>query len=183
MSRHTASRRTAIALCVALLALLVVAMARAVMLAGTALRGLEPHTGDGHRRVIGRGQVKFDGLGPERWALRFRREHELTRRLLRRLHRQRYVLLHDPEVTEAIELAATVYGDGPLLWRIARRESNYQAGARNPASSATGLFQFLDTTWAHTPFARFDRSSAYANALAAGWMIENGHSSAWSPLP
>lgn len=173
MSLHTASRRTAIALCVTLLALVIVAMARAAALAGSALRGLEPHFGDGHRRVIGKGQIRFDGAGPERWALRFRRERQLVERLQRRLARQRYVLVHRPDVSEALDLAATVYGHEDDLWRKASCESTLNPLARNP-SGASGLMQFLPSTWATTPFARFSLFSPYASALAGGWMLAHG---------
>lgn len=37
--------------------------------------------GDGHRRELGRGQIRFDGAGPERWAQRFRQERRLAARL------------------------------------------------------------------------------------------------------
>ena len=164
------SRRRAVALLVAVLAVLLVAIAKGAR-------------GDGHHRVIGKGQVRFDGAGPERWAARYRKQKRLVAVLRRRLARQRYVMVHDPDVVEAINLAAATYGSGSLLWRIARRESNYVAGARNPQSTASGLFQFLNTTWANTPYGGFDVYSPYANALAAGWMIHNGHASAWSPLP
>jgi hypothetical protein len=49
---------------------------------------LDPHPhnrGDGHRRVLGRGQIRFDGMGPERWAFRFRREHRRVKVLRSRL--------------------------------------------------------------------------------------------------
>ena len=36
---------------------------------------------DGHKRVVGRGQVKFDGAGPEKWAARWRRTHRTVIRL------------------------------------------------------------------------------------------------------
>jgi hypothetical protein len=36
---------------------------------------------DGHRRAYGDGQLKFDGAGPERWALRWRRQHRQVRTL------------------------------------------------------------------------------------------------------
>lgn len=36
-------------------------------------------------RVVGFGQVRFDGLGPERWARRYRREHRVVLELRGRL--------------------------------------------------------------------------------------------------
>ena len=147
------------------------------------LGNLDPHQGsrgDGHRRVLGRGQIRFDGSGPEKWALRFRHERQLVDRLRRRLARQRYVVVHDPSVAEAIGLAAATYGHGDELWRKARCESGLNPGARNLSSAAGGLFQFLGSTWRSTPYGRFDPNSPYANALAAGWMHANGRGGEWS---
>jgi len=39
--------------------------------------------GGAHRRDIGRGQIRFDGHGPEWWAARYRRERAKTHRLVR----------------------------------------------------------------------------------------------------
>jgi hypothetical protein len=36
--------------------------------------GTREPAGDGHTRTVGRGQIRFDGAGPELWASRFRRE-------------------------------------------------------------------------------------------------------------
>lgn len=51
-------------------------------------------------------------------------------------------------VRQAIERAADATGtDFHLLAETARRESSFNAGARAPTSSATGLFQFIERTW------------------------------------
>jgi Transglycosylase SLT domain len=159
--------------------LVIVTTAKAALELLATNRNLEPHRGDGHTRVVGKGQIRFDGFGPEKWALRFRRERELTRRLLQRLHRQRYVILHRPDVVEALELAATVYGHGDELWRKARCESGLDPSARNTSSAASGLLQFLPSTFRSTPYGRFDIYSPYANALAGGWMLANGRGNEW----
>src|SRR4029077_17723102 len=114
MSRpRDAKERLTIVLLVCFLGfLLIVTTAKAALDLLGAGRNLEPHHGDGHTRVVGRGQIAFDGHGGEWWSLRFRRERQLTERLLRALHRQRYVLLHRPDVAEAINLAAATYGHG-----------------------------------------------------------------------
>lgn len=52
---------------------------------------------------------------------------------------------------QAIERAASATGvDFSLLVETARRESSFNASARAPTSSATGLFQFIDSTWLET---------------------------------
>src|SRR4029077_14469049 len=71
-------------------------------------------SGGVHRRVVGRGQIRFDGAGPENWALRFRREPLRYRRL----HR---MLLQRPDVVEAMNLPCATYGNCGLMWRIVRR--------------------------------------------------------------
>jgi hypothetical protein len=140
------------------------------------------------RRVVGYGQVRYNGLGPERWAQRYRTERRrrvgLEGRvgvLLRRLAAERRVLLQNPHVVEAINLAAAVYGYGSTLWRKAGCETGGTFDPRSQNSSgASGLFQFLGSTWRSTPFARFSVWSPYANALAAGWMHAEGRGGEWS---
>jgi hypothetical protein len=36
---------------------------------------------DGHLRTVGDGQIRFDGAGPERWALRWRKQRRQVRQL------------------------------------------------------------------------------------------------------
>jgi hypothetical protein len=166
---EASSRRAVLALVAVLLMVAVIAL--------IAARPSNP--AEGHRRVVGEGQIAFDGHGPEWWAQRWRREHERVSHLSAVLRRQRRVLLSAPRVVEAINLAAAVYGDGSTLWRKARCESGLNPQASNP-SGADGLFQFLGSTWRSTPFAGFSVWSPYANALAAGWMHEHGRGGEWS---
>ena len=87
-----------------------------------------------------------------------------------------------PRVVAAINLACATYGNCNTLWRRAGCETGgtYSARARNNSSGATGLFQFLLSTWNSTPYRRFSRTNPYANALAAGWMIGAGRGDEWS---
>lgn len=51
-------------------------------------------------------------------------------------------------VREALQRAAASTGvDFSMLAETARRESGFNAGAKAPTSSATGLFQFIESTW------------------------------------
>jgi hypothetical protein len=136
---------------------------------------------DGHHRTMGFGQVAFDFAGPERWAARYRLEHRKVRLLQRQLHQQRQLMLHRPQVAEAINLAATVYGNAATLWRKARCETGgtFSPRAYNGSSGASGLFQFLPSTWRSTPYGVFSVWSPYANALAAGWMHAAGRGGEW----
>jgi len=135
---------------------------------------------DGHHRTIGFGQTAFDFAGPEKWAARYRAERRKVVSLRRDLRSQRRLLLARPDVGEAINLAALVYGFQTTLWRKARCETGgtFDPGARN-ASGASGLFQFLPSTWRSTPYAPFSVWSPYANALAAGWMHRVGRGGEW----
>lgn len=64
--------------------------------------------------------------------------------------------------------------------RVARCESNYNPYAFNRYSGASGLFQFMPSTWAATP--QHDKSpfDAVANALAAAWLYQRSGPGQWS---
>lgn len=120
-------------------------------------------------------------------AARVKAEAELRRmtRLayLRRQHLRRYrrVLLQHEQVTTSIRLASIVYGQSySLLLRKALCETGGSLWPRshNP-SGASGLFQFLPSTWRSTPFGGFSIWSPWANALAAGWMHAHGRGGEW----
>jgi Transglycosylase-like domain len=133
------------------------------------------------RRQLGYGLVKFNGAGPERWALRFRREHLRVLALRAQVRRLRRVVLNDAHVVEAINLAGATFGNSQVLWRKARCETGgtFDPRSRNRGSGAAGLFQFIPSTWSTTPYAVFSPWSPYANALAAGWMHSVGRGNEW----
>jgi hypothetical protein len=135
----------------------------------TAKATLDPHPKP--HRVVGYGQIKFDGLGPEAWAARARMWH-------RAFLRQRRELVAQPTVREAIDLSCATFGYCSALWQKAQCESSLSPLSRN-LSGASGLFQFLPSTWATTPYRSFSIWSPYANALAAGWMHEHGRGGEW----
>lgn len=66
----------------------------------------------------------------------------------------------------------------PLLRRIAWCESGLNPRARNP-SGATGLMQFIASTWAITPWARHERVWARWNALAGAWLLKRDGPRHW----
>lgn len=107
-----------------------------------------------------------------------RREHRRYLAARRRARTLTRTLAHRTSTREAIELACTVYGSCSVLWRRARCESGVSTFARN-RSGARGLYQFLPSTWASTPFEGFSIWSPYAQALAAGWMNTHGRGGEW----
>lgn len=76
-------------------------------------------------------------------------------------------------------LFATYPSVAPALDRIIACESGWDPWAKNPRSTASGLAQFLNTTWAGTPQARAGLSvfDGYANVDGAVWLY--GQSGAW----
>jgi len=116
----------------------------------------------------------YRGHTAAEWAARFRHR---TRQLQAAWHELR----HKPTVVEAINLTCAVYGYCATLWRKADCETGgtFSPWAHN-ASGASGLFQFLPSTWRSTPFGRFSVWSPYANALAAGWMHARGRGGEWA---
>jgi soluble lytic murein transglycosylase-like protein len=113
----------------------------------------------------------------ERKRVELRAERDVLRRHVRNLRR---TLRHKPSAQEALRLASVAYGVPlSLLHRRAFCESRFDPNARNP-SGASGLLQFLPSTFHSTPYAREDIFSPYANAMAAGWMIgEAGRGGEW----
>jgi len=72
-------------------------------------------------------------------------------------------------------------GPGAQAWaiRIAKCESGYNPNAVNRSSGASGLFQFLPSTWAHSPYAAQSPFDPVANAHAAAWLYSRSGPAAW----
>jgi transglycosylase-like protein with SLT domain len=68
-----------------------------------------------------------------------------------------------------------------LTWalRVARCESHYNPLAINPQSGASGLFQFMPSTW-NAHFAGWNIWDPYAQARAALIFYDQGATSAWT---
>lgn len=73
-------------------------------------------------------------------------------------------------------------GDQAVAWalRVAWCESSYRAQAVNESSGATGLFQFMSSTWSGTPWASTLRTDPVANAYAAAWLFQRYGPGRWS---
>jgi soluble lytic murein transglycosylase-like protein len=64
--------------------------------------------------------------------------------------------------------------------RIAKCESNYNPYAVNRSSGASGLFQFLPSTWAASPYRAQSVFDPTANAHAAAWLYQHSGPNQWS---
>ena len=86
----------------------------------------------------------------------------------------------DSDIIATIYAAADRYGQPRAdMLRVARCESLLDPNAVNPAGSY-GLFQFIPSTWASTPYAAYDIFDPWANANAAGWMWSEGRRGEWT---
>jgi hypothetical protein len=86
-----------------------------------------------------------------------------------------------PSVQDIIQAAFQPLGDSYVDWaeKIAFCESTYDPNAVNSSSGAEGLFQFLPSTWAGTPFASSSPFDPQANAQAAAWLLQTYGPSQW----
>src|SRR5437899_18883 len=75
-------------------------------------------------------------------------------------------------IQDIIRAAFAPLGSGAVSWalRVASCESGYNPNAVNASSGAAGLFQFLRSTWAGTPYAGSSIFDPVANAKAAAWL-------------
>lgn len=84
------------------------------------------------------------------------------------------------EIIQIIYAAADKYGQPRAdMLRVAQCESVLDPNAVNPASGVSGLFQFMPSTWATTPYADQDIFDPVANSEAAAWMWANGRRNEW----
>ena len=85
-------------------------------------------------------------------------------------------------IQEIIVNAFSPQGQAAVDWglRIAKCESGYNPYAQNP-SGASGLFQFMPSTFANTPPGRAGGSiwDPTANSQAAAWMYSQGRQGEW----
>lgn len=143
-----------------------------VVLVGALTAGLA--RGDGHTRE--------DRL--ERQLVKERRLAKVERREAYRagVRAGKRSVGREPSVREALALASFVYGvPYRTLDRLALCESRRNPRAVNTASGASGLLQFLPSTWAGNHFGRagFSVFSPYANALGAAYHIKKYGTGAW----
>lgn len=86
----------------------------------------------------------------------------------------------ESDIIAIINAAADRYGQPRAdMLRVARCESLLDPNAVNPAGSY-GLFQFIPSTWASTPYATYDIFDPWASANAAAWMWSQGRRGEWT---
>ncbi len=89
----------------------------------------------------------------------------------------------DQEIISIIYAAADRWGQPRAdMLRVARCESNLDPAVVNRSSGASGLFQFMPSTFAFTPNGKRGENifNAYSSADAAGWMWTNGMRNHWA---
>src|SRR3989454_9719436 len=86
-----------------------------------------------------------------------------------------------PEIAKDIVDAFSPLGPGAVQWamNIAWCESRYHPNSVNSSSGASGLFQFLPSTWAFTPQRGLSPFDPVANSNAAAWLYARDGPSQW----
>ena len=84
-------------------------------------------------------------------------------------------------IAKIITDAFSPLGPGAVQWAInvAYCESRYHPNSVNSSSGASGLFQFLPSTWAFTPEHASSPFDPAANAQAAAWLYARDGPSQW----
>ena len=84
-------------------------------------------------------------------------------------------------IAEIIHNAFVGLGDRAVQWafNVAYCESRYHPNSVNSSSGASGLFQFLPSTWAFTPWHAQSPFDPTANAQAAAWLYQRDGPSQW----
>ncbi len=85
------------------------------------------------------------------------------------------------DIAKDITDAFSPLGPGALQWamNVAWCESRYHPNSVNSSSGASGLFQFLPSTWAFTPYAGYSPFDPKYNSLAAAWLYHRDGPSQW----
>ena len=86
-----------------------------------------------------------------------------------------------PEIAKDITDAFGPLGPAAVQWamNVAWCESRYHPNSVNTDSGASGLFQFLLSTWSGTPYAKQSPFDPRVNALAAAWLYSHYGAGRW----
>jgi hypothetical protein len=86
-----------------------------------------------------------------------------------------------PDIAKDITDAFSPLGPAAVQWamNVAWCESRYHPNSVNSDSGASGLFQFLPSTWSGTPYASYSPFDPRINALAAAWLYNRYGPGRW----
>jgi transglycosylase-like protein with SLT domain len=86
-----------------------------------------------------------------------------------------------PEIAQDITDAFSPLGAAAVQWamNVAWCESRYHPNSVNSDSGASGLFQFLPSTWSGTPYASQSPFDPRANSFAAAWLYSHYGPGRW----
>jgi hypothetical protein len=86
-----------------------------------------------------------------------------------------------PDIAKDITDAFSPLGPAAVQWamNVAYCESRYHPNSVNTDSGASGLFQFLPSTWSGTPYANQSPFDPRANAFAAAWLYSHYGPGRW----
>ncbi len=86
-----------------------------------------------------------------------------------------------PDIAKDITDAFSPLGPAAVQWamNVAWCESRYHPNSVNSDSGASGLFQFLPSTWSGTPYASQSPFDPRANAFAAAWLYSHYGPGRW----
>jgi hypothetical protein len=87
-----------------------------------------------------------------------------------------------PAIAKDITDAFSPLGAAAVQWamNVAYCESRYHPNSVNSSSGASGLFQFLPSTWGGTPWASQSPFDPAANAMAAAWLYSRYGPGRWT---
>jgi hypothetical protein len=87
-----------------------------------------------------------------------------------------------PWIAKIITDAFSPLGQDAVVWamRVAWCESRYHPNSVNSDSGASGLFQFMPSTWSGTPWANQSPFDPVANANAAAWLYNRYGPGRWT---
>jgi hypothetical protein len=125
----------------------------------------------------------YQGKTAHWWAMKAQQARKDANKRAVTIRRLKTTLRHDPTISECVGLATIAYPafTEARAWQIINHESGGNTFAKNPSSTASGLYQFLTSTFASTPYGRAGMSiwDPCASSLAAGWMHQNGRGREW----
>ena len=86
-----------------------------------------------------------------------------------------------PAIAQDITDAFSPLGPAAVQWamNVAWCESRYHPNSVNSDSGASGLFQFLPSTWSGTPYASQSPFDPRANSFAAAWLYSRYGPGRW----